>query len=111
MPTYTVLADAYNYLRKSELAGRVEHLTVRRGGTVEVDDAERASMLVEEGVLAEGEVDPDQYEQERREAQEAEATAAEEEALAPVRAAEEEAEAAAAGATTEEEAPSTRRRR
>ena len=90
MATYTVLADAYNYVRKSELAGRLEHITVRRGGTVELD-AEAAAAGIESGALAEGEVNPDEVA--RQQEEEAAAAAAEEEPA------------------VEEEATSSRRRR
>jgi hypothetical protein len=60
VPTYTVLTDAYNFVRKNELADRVEHVTVRRGETVDLD-AKTAAAGVEAGWLAEGEVDPDTY--------------------------------------------------
>lgn len=77
MATYTVLFDAVNYMRKSELAGRPEHVTARRGEVVELEGAD-ADRLVEAGAVVEGEVDPATYEAERQ----AEADAAAREAAA-----------------------------
>lgn len=93
MPTYTVLADAYNYMRKNELADRPEHVTVRKGETVELD-ADAAAAGVESGALTEGEVDADAYLAEQEAAKQAEAQAA-----------------ATDDAAAEEGAPSSGRRR
>jgi len=69
MATYTVLFDAVNYMRRSELADRPEHVTARRGETIELEGAE-AERLVASGGIVEGEVDPAAYEAEQRAAEE-----------------------------------------